>query len=49
MKNFHNTVKDLQCGLKLWARSHIGLLTFIRQLKQTAIDPIITNINCRWF
>jgi len=24
-------------------------LTFIRQLKQTAIDPMITNINCRWF
>jgi len=34
--------------LKLWAKARIGLLTFIRQLKQTAIDPMITNINCRW-
>jgi len=36
-------------SLKPWAKAHIGLLAFIRQLKQTAIDPMIININCRWF
>jgi len=30
-----------------WAKAPVDILTFIRQLKQTAIDPMIININCR--
>ena len=36
-------------SLKPWAKAPVDILTFIRQLKQTAIDTMIININCRWF
>ena len=36
-------------SLKNWAKAPIDLFTSIRQLKQTAIDPVIEKINCRWF
>jgi len=35
-------------SLKPWAKAPVSILTFIRQLKQTAID-IDHRINCRWF
>jgi len=36
-------------SLKPWAKAPVYILTFIRQLKQTAIDINDHRINCRWF